>query len=214
MYYIKNRLGEYIRRDSSGKFVRAHNICMADAYEEEWKAKRVLSNCLKPKERRAFRVVYREENDIAKKEEVKAVTPVREESKRLEALNSIELPEIARDRISEWKERLREVKSFELDSKTRRAELTEQLSDVDLEISDCQHYIELKDDLTDEEMVAMYKLMKSRLEKRRVIKDELLILRGIGEVSIDVAALDDIIDMITRMESRVYAPRKLFELFA
>ncbi len=209
-----------MRRDITGKFVRVNNICLADAYEEEWKAKRILSNCLTPKERRAFRVVFRDEKDIIRKENKpeleespKETVTDKEESKRLEVLENIVLPEIGKNRINEWKERLREVKSFAIDSKARRAELTAQLSDVDLEISDCQHFIELKEDLSDQEMITVYKMMKSRLEKRRAIKDEMTILRDIGEISIDVDALDCITDMIAKMETRTYSPRKLFGLF-
>lgn len=94
-------------------------------------------------------------------------------------------------------------------------ELVRALSDVDMQICDIMHYIELYD-LDENDSIHMVTLLKECREQRRDVKDELVRVecfqRAIGS-SGNIAKAKDSIKQIKKLDSRVYRPRKLQKLF-
>lgn len=94
-------------------------------------------------------------------------------------------------------------------------ELNRALSDVDMQICDIMHYVELYD-LPDEELLKVMDLLKSCREERRKIKDEKLkaecFQRAFGN-NVNIAKAKDAVQQIEKLKTRRYTPRKLNELF-
>lgn len=94
-------------------------------------------------------------------------------------------------------------------------ELNQVLSDIDMQICDIMHYIELYN-LDGEDSIRMMKLLKECREQRRDIKDEMIrtecFQKSIG-TSGNIAKAKESIKQIKKLDTRIYHPRKLQELF-
>lgn len=94
----------------------------------------------------------------------------------------------------------------------RKDELLSQLSKVDQELSDINHYIEFCN-LNAAQGYKAYKMIKERRIKRRSIKNELEVLSIILGKKISDTASDEIQKAIAGMDKRTYEPRVMTELF-
>lgn len=94
-------------------------------------------------------------------------------------------------------------------------ELNQALSDLDMQICDIMHYIELYQ-VDEGESIWMVRLLKECREQRRDVKDEMLRVeyfqRAIGTNGNLIRAKEGI-SLIKKLESRFYHPRRLKELF-
>lgn len=94
-------------------------------------------------------------------------------------------------------------------------ELKQALSEIDLQICDIMHYIELYD-MQSEDCYRLVTLLKECREQRRDIKDEMVRIESfqdsIGTMS-NVAKAKDGLKQIKKLDTRGYRPRKLDELF-
>lgn len=97
----------------------------------------------------------------------------------------------------------------------RNDELTKELSEVNQEICDVLHWVELYD-LTEKEEIHSIELLKDARQRRRDIKDEMTCLdyfqTSFGTEK-NVAEAKSIIKQIKKLDYRVYRPRQLPELF-
>lgn len=93
--------------------------------------------------------------------------------------------------------------------------LNQMLSDVDKEICDLMHYLEFTD-LDDSEMLKVAGMLKERRCHRRQIKDEMEKTALMRDTFLDGAfgiKVQQSLDVMERMKTRQYTPRKLNELF-
>lgn len=99
--------------------------------------------------------------------------------------------------------------------KNYQEDLNHRLSEVDMEICDILHYIELYE-LSDEENLGVIDLLRECRDYRRDIKDEMYradcFQRAIGTSS-NAAKAKESIKLMKKLDSRKYKPRKLTELF-
>ena len=91
-------------------------------------------------------------------------------------------------------------------------DIAQQLSEIDKEITDIQHYIEFNK-LNAAEGYQAYKMLQDKLLKRRVIKDNHIKFQMLAS-----AKVSDIFDgtlekNIDALDKRVYTPRVLTDLF-
>lgn len=95
-------------------------------------------------------------------------------------------------------------------------ELNQALSNIDMQICDIMHYIELYN-MNEDDSIRMIKLMKELREQRRDVKDEMVCIdnfeRAIG-TSNNIVKVKDSIKQIKKLSTRKYHPRKLQALFA
>ena len=117
MHMITDGNGGYIRQNCDGKFVTVRNIALGDSWDSKEKAQNVLSNQISPLLRGKFSVVPADE--------------AREGSEY-----SAPLPaDISFSKMLEL------LEAFDIDNDYLR----KLLSDVDKDIGDIEHYIELKE---------------------------------------------------------------------
>ena len=83
------------------------------------------------------------------------------------------------DEVVQWIEKSRQCSEFVEDATRRRAVLHKKLANVDRELSNCMHQIELEKWKSGCDGYKLYKLEKEILEKRRQIKDELVIIQSV-----------------------------------
>lgn len=83
------------------------------------------------------------------------------------------------DEVVQWIEKSRQCSEFVEDAARRRTVLHKKLANVDRELSNCMHQIELEKWKSGCDGYKLYKLEKEILEKRRQIKDELIIIQSV-----------------------------------
>lgn len=206
LFVITDGHGFYIRRDINGKYAPVRSRALADEFTEMWKAKKVLDNNLQPQKRKLYHIKEEETGFTVSKK----VTPEKKEEKPKAEIKVDNTAAISK--IDELRKRIEGLKKFVDDAENRRSELSDLLSNTDKEITDIQHYIEFSD-LEKDDAVNTYEMLKSRLKNRRMIKNELSILRQLGDCKMDASMFVDLLNVISELDNKTYVPRVLTELF-
>ena len=128
-----------------------------------------------------------------------------------EVQENTETPSIA-ENIQYWVDKISGLNGLAVEALHRKEELTNQLSQVDKELSDINHYIEFVN-LNAAQGYKAYKMIKERRIKRRSIKNELEILSIILGKKISDSVTDEIQTAVSGMDGRRYEPRVMNELF-
>ena len=93
--------------------------------------------------------------------------------------------------------------------------LNQMLSDVDKEICDLMHYLEFND-LDNGEMLKVAEMLKERRQYRRQVKDEMEKTALMKDTFLDKTfgtKVQQSLEVMERMKTRQYTPRRLRELF-
>ena len=205
-YYLVDKSGQYyLRQNDNGDYVPVKNVMLADSWKQQSKAKNVLDSCLNKNLRSRYKVIGIE----IKNEVLPELKPLRANES---FSKSIAAEQIADGETEKWVGSLSSMKTFIADSEVRKDELTSALSDVDKEVSDILHYIELGTFNAYQGYLA-FNMLRQRLKKRRKIKDELFVLTQIGECKITSDKIESIQQAIHNQNNRKYKPRILSELF-
>lgn len=194
----------YLRRDAQGNFVPVSNKLVGDVFDQRYKASNVLKNCVNHNLRKRYHVI--EVKDAQKVTGDIIVAPKEDVAK------SIADEQIETSLLEKWEKDIGLLMDFVQTTEERKEELCKALSDVDLEISDINHYIELGKHNAYEGWIA-FNMLRTRLKKRRVIKDELQILQQLGECKVNSSMIEGIKDSIGSLSAREYKPRRLMDLF-
>lgn len=193
---------KFIKQDADGKYKQTTSIGLADIYDSYALADNIRKNSLPKSLSRTYRIIEIRDGELL----LQAITPT--EKKRTGEV--VHFNNTFGD--SEW------CKSFEgLDTLFERAtkrgyELSQEVQDVDLEISDVVHYIEFNN-LNAREGYKIYKRLNELLCKRRHLKFEQKIVSSINRNHKASDYISDIIATIKECTNDVYKPRIATDLF-
>ena len=213
-FMISDRKGLYLRRDAFGNYIPVKKKELGDVWDQRSKASNVLTNCVNKNLRNKYSIIEIEEAVISppkqKELTIKNVeTSIKPKDKIAKKLGD----EVIEDnQLSSLSVNIDNFAGFVQNVEERKEILHISLSDVDKEISDINHYIEFGKFNAYQGWLA-FNLLRSRLKKRRKIKDELHILTQLGECKVNSAMIENIKTSIKKLNAREYRPRKLNELF-
>ena len=213
-FMISDRKGLYLRRDAFGNYIPVKKKELGDVWNQRSKASNVLINCVNKNLRNKYSIIEIEEAVISppkqKELTIKNVeTSIKPKDKIAKKLGD----EVIEDnQLSSLSVNIDNFAGFVQNVEERKEILHISLSDVDKEISDINHYIEFGKFNAYQGWLA-FNLLRSRLKKRRKIKDELHILTQLGECKVNSAMIENIKTSIKKLNAREYRPRKLNELF-
>lgn len=197
--YVITDGSRWIMRDRNNKYIPTSNEALADVFGNK-EANSVYQNNL-PK---VLKSVFHIEKIDKPPKLVKQIT-------HEEVQENTETPSIA-ENIQYWVDKISGLNGLAVEALHRKEELTDQLSQVDKELSDINHYIEFVN-LNAAQGYKAYKMIKDRRIIRRSIKNELEVLNIILGKKISETATDEIQKAISGMDKRTYEPRVLNELF-
>ena len=197
--YIITDGSRFIYRNYSGKYVPTPSEAMADIFSKK-QADAIFNNSLT----KALKLVFHVEKYDKPPDQVKQVTK--------EELNKNTRKVVISENVQRWLDKVSELNGFRNDATKRKKELCKQLSDVDKELSDLNHYIEFCN-LNAAQGYKAYKMVKERRIKRRYIKNELAVVNKILENKLSDSITEDIGKVIRGLDERIYTPRILNELF-
>ena len=189
----------WVMRDRNNKYVPTSNEALADVFGNK-EANSVYQNNL-PKALKS--VFYIQKIDTPPKL-VKQIT-------HAEVQENTETVSVA-ENIQYWVDKISGLNGLASEALHRKEELINQLSEVDKELCDINHYIEFVN-LNAAQGYKAYKMIKDRRIIRRSIKNELDVLNIILGKKISETATDEIQKAISGMDKRTYEPRVLNELF-
>lgn len=189
----------WIMRDRHGKYVPTSCLSFADFYSNK-QANSIFQNSLSRALKSCFHVQKIDEAPTL----VKQVTQeeVQENTEKV----------LIAENIQHWIDKINGLNGLASEALHRKDELLSQLSRVDQELSDVNHYIEFCN-LNAAQGYKAYKMIKERRIKRRSIKNELQVLNIILSKKISETATDEIQKVVTGMDKRTYEPRVMNELF-
>ena len=189
----------WIMRDRKGKYIPTSCEALADVYSNK-QANSIFQNQLSKALKLCFHLQKIDEPPTL----VKQITQkeVQENTENV----------LVAENIQYWVNKVNGLNGLASEALHRKDELLSQLSKVDQELSDINHYIEFCN-LNAAQGYKAYKMIKERRIKRRSIKNELEVLSIILGKKISDTASDEIQKAIAGMDKRTYKPRVMTELF-
>lgn len=160
-YCIKNNKNVYIKLNENGCPVTC--VEAVKGIFESSKAKNILSSLPKSLKRFNF--------------QIEAIPNIVTKSKEETVIEKEEY--ILSDEVNRWFEKFGACDEIITEAKDRREELLTLLSNVDKELSNELHKIELEKSKNAYQGFLEYKQLKSIMERRRNIKDELMIISNV-----------------------------------
>ena len=173
MNYVVTNDKLYIRLSSDGSPVTCSKR-NAQVFEKD-KADNILKNLPKVLKNFRFKVKPVPQSEQEVPQNKTKTDNVQSEEKKYIRKDSY----IPCDEVVQWIEKSRQCSEFVEDATRRRAVLHKKLANVDRELSNCMHQIELEKWKSGCDGYKLYKLEKEILEKRRQIKDELVIIQSV-----------------------------------
>lgn len=185
-YIIEHKDGGYLRQDETKRFTRTTYWHLAQRFTYE-KAQNVLKNAFNSKELENWNIIAAETDE--------------ETSAASDCTMQFDWNVIS----SQQQMLFQNLRAYE-------EQLRSQLSEVDMEICDIQHYIEFFQ-LDAAKGYKAYRMLKERLARRRHIKDEMAKTRCFIEGTPQTFSNGHVSRQLGGFDSRQYHPRVLGELF-
>ena len=197
--YVITDGSRWITKNRNGKYVPTTCEALADTFGNK-EANSVYNNNLSKALKSCFRVMKVDKPP----ELVKQITQENVNENTETPSNS--------ENIQYWIDKISDLNGLASEALHRKDDLLSQLSKVDQELSDIDHYIEFVN-LNAAQGYKAYKMIKDRRIIRRSIKNELEVLNIILGKKISETATDEIEKAVAGMDKRKYEPRIMEELF-
>ena len=189
----------WIMRDKHGRYVPTSCEALADVFSNKQATGIFQSNLSK-----ALKSVFRVQKIDEPSKLIKQISQETAQ-KNTERVSTDE-------NIKRWIDKIDGLNGLATEALHRKDNLLSQLSKIDQELSDIDHYIEFVN-LNAAQGYKAYRMIKDRRIIRRSIKNELDVLNIILGKKISETATDEIQKAIYGMDKRTYEPRVLNELF-
>lgn len=189
----------WIMRDRNKKYVPTSNEALADIFGNK-EANSVYQNNLSKALKSVFHV-----------EKIDKPPALIKQISHEEVKSNTETVSVA-ENIQYWVDKVSGLNGLAAETLHRKEELINQLSEVDKELCDINHYIEFCN-LNAAQGYKAYKMIKDRRMKRRSIKNELDVLNMILGKKLSESVTNEITNAVSGMDKRIYEPRVLNELF-
>lgn len=189
----------WIMHDRNKKYVPTSNEALADIFGNK-EANSVYQNNLSKALKSVFHV-----------EKIDKPPALIKQISHEEVKSNTETVSVAAN-IQYWVDKVSGLNGLAAEALHRKEELINQLSEVDKELCDINHYIEFCN-LNAAQGYKAYKMIKDRRMKRRSIKNELDVLNMILGKKLSESVTNEITNAVSGMDKRIYEPRVLNELF-
>lgn len=199
--YLITNGDRFLFRNRQRKYVQTMSESMADTFTKE-QAERVLNNEVA----KSIRASYYVSRCGNVKEELHTKPPTKEEMR-----NNSE--SVFTESVQIWVDKLNDLNGLADEALKRKEKLVSDLSHVDKELADIRHYIEFTK-LNACQGYKAYSMEKERLRKRRLVKNELVVVSIILDKKVGGSMTGEIKRRIEGLDKRKYEPRVLQELFS
>lgn len=225
-YILTDGRGSYIRLDpTTGRYVPIRSRKQALEFTDRAKANNVLHSSVEKKFRKDFWVeaITPSEpepvisNCVSADKTPSTFSPDEtfsgiQTNKDTGVLKNIVTNFTVHSEIPDWIEKINAIGDLLFTVPEKISVLSQELSQTQKEITDIEHYIEFTDFNLYQGYLAS-KMLKQRLQRRRIFKDTLFTLTQIRKSKLDSASITNLKKSIDGLTKRKYQPRILSELF-
>jgi hypothetical protein len=199
---------KYIKEDINGRYKSVNNLTLADTFPNFKCANNVLKNSLTPALKLTFYVAKIEDGEVV------ANTPtIAKASKTFLRKDSGEYAYTVKSHnIDSWLDKIDDLDTLFLDAERRKGEIATELSKIEAEKIDIEHYIEFKAQNACQGF-KLYKRLRQVLVKRRQLVNEQKIISIINATRDANRELEKMVKKIKGLDNQVYKPRLLVDLF-
>ena len=224
IYVLTDGRGSYIRLDpTTGRYVPIPSRKQALEFTDRAKANNVLHSSVEKKYRSNFWVeaITPPEPVISNCDSADKIPSAFstdetfssiQTNKDTSVLKNIVTNFTVHSEIPDWIEKINAIGELLLTVPEKISVLSQELSQTQKEITDIEHYIEFTDFNLYQGYLAS-KMLKQRLQRRRIFKDTLFTLTQIRKSKLDSASITNLKKSIDGLSKRKYQPRILSELF-
>lgn len=206
VYVITN--GEkYIRQDYNNKYKAHRDISLANEYNSLRGARNVLENSLPIAYRKNFYVARVENGQVIKCEP----TIYKKKSFEREEKEDYEY-DLSYSSITHWLQLIDNMDTLFSEAIKRSGEIATELSKIDAEKIDLEHYIEFKNQNACNGY-KVYRRLQNVLRRRRQLVNEQKIISIINKTAYESENVIKMITAIKGLDNQKYKPRVLVELF-
>lgn len=217
MYVLQDSNNYYI---GTKQFVPVVSLKKAKTWETYGLARNALNNQVKRAFRDRFSVKALEDDDFDKAllpavQEEKSKAGVNTETESLKPvppLNDLCNRTIVKGEADVWEAKINEMVNLFGDMDKRYQELFKQLSLIDKEKTDLEHYIEFNK-LNASEGWKAFKSLQNILLQRREIKNEIEAINKIRGQGISITGLKKVSEGLAQIHNKKYTPRVCTQLF-
>lgn len=111
--------------------------------------------------------------------------------------------------VVQWIDKVKTCNNLAKDAVKRKAELVQALSNIEKDLSNCLHIIELTKWKNGCDGYKEYKAVKTVLERRRIVKDELSVVDSILTSNLESIATNRIEEVVERLSNRQFNVREV-----
>lgn len=203
--YVLTNGTKFIKRNFDGQYSQVNNLTLADTFKTQQSAKNFMLNSLPVQLSRSYYVAKVEDGQI-----IRCTVPKPEKPIHKKYNVTYKQTTILDD--SDWCKNFIGLDDVFKKALKRGSKVAQELSDIDLEICDLEHFIEFKtlDVFTG---YKAYKKMHDLLVKRRELKNEHKIIGAINNNQVAAENISNILCVIKECKQQTYSPRKSPKLF-
>ena len=205
LFVITDGKGRYMKKDYQNHYVVTGSESLADKFPREL-ANKVHKNYIPKSLRKEFHIEMYELPSSKEAKESKIIKAATKEDFK-SPVRAIDKPNIKR-----WVDKIHSLNGLADEATARRDELNKRLKQLDLVTPDAAHYVE-KSKPNAAQMCKFFKTWQKKLQERREIKDELMILDFILDNQIKNTLGEDLTKVVNGLDNRKYEPRVWTELF-
>lgn len=195
---------KFIKQDINGKYSQTSSIGLADIFDSLTIADNIRLNSISKSLSRTYRVAEIVDGELVQIQPFATATEKKRTGDVIYFNNTFS--------CDEWCEGFEKLKGVFEKANKRGNELIRELREIDLKVSDVEHYIEFNK-LNAREGYKIYKQLNELLCKRRNLKFEQKVVNSINKNHKASEYISDIIATIENCKEDVYKPRILSELF-
>jgi hypothetical protein len=196
---------KFIKCDINGQYKEVSNLNIADIYDSQKTATNVMLNSISKALSRTYYVAEIVDGNIIQCSASRPNKVVKSKSKQSYRFDS----DFA---DTKWCKSFVGLEDLFKEAIKRGRELSQEISDIDSQITDIEHYIEFNS-LNCRDGFKIYKKLKDVLQRRRYLKNEQKIVNAINKNHSASEHIKNITSVIGEYEKCEYQPRILINLF-
>ncbi len=203
--FVLTNGSKYIKCDINGNYKQVNNLCIADTYETQKTASNIMINSLPKSLRYTYYVA-----EIIDGELVPCNSPYPPKITRIKGTKSFQFENSCND--VKWCKSFMGLDRVFEEAEKRYKELPQELSDIEAQVIDLEHYIEFVS-LNARDGYKIYRKLKELLNRRRILKYESKIVNVINKNKSVLEGVNNILFVIDECQNSAYKPRVLIDLF-
>ena len=208
--YVLTNGKKYIHVDSTGRYSQVNNLCNAEMFSSQKQAENIKLNSITKALSRTYYVAKVENGEVIQCDVPRPEAPQHNTNDN----NSVYRFEdyLADEILADYATKFESVADIFNECSKEGNKIAQNKSDIDLKITDLEHYIEFTS-LNARDGYKAYKMLKDLLRERRRLKLKAQMINSINRNRSSLEQINNILSSFHEISNYKYKPRILHSLF-